>query len=188
MAHRQPQARTPRLRRDPAAGSTRGGASVATPDLRRRVRGNPLADGVRRSRPHAGTHRRVDRAVRSRACRRSSTWWASCSRADRCCCSAPTTRRPSISDRSSRVSASGASSSVEPGAGSDLASLTTRADRDGDEYAITGQKVWCSNGRISDWGICMARTDHDARPSQRHQLLSRRHAPIRESTFARSGR
>jgi alkylation response protein AidB-like acyl-CoA dehydrogenase len=52
----------------------------------------------------------------------------------------------------------------EPGAGSDLASLTTRADRDGDEYAITGQKVWCSNGRISDWGICMARTDQDAAP------------------------
>jgi alkylation response protein AidB-like acyl-CoA dehydrogenase len=52
----------------------------------------------------------------------------------------------------------------EPGAGSDLASLTTRADRDGDEYVLTGQKGWCSNGRISDWGICMARTDQTAKP------------------------
>jgi alkylation response protein AidB-like acyl-CoA dehydrogenase len=53
----------------------------------------------------------------------------------------------------------------EPGAGSDLASLTTRAEPDGDGgWRLTGQKVWCSNGRISDWGICMARTDHDAPP------------------------
>ena len=47
----------------------------------------------------------------------------------------------------------------EPGAGSDLGSLTTRADLDGDHYVVNGQKVWCSGGRYSDWGILMARTD-----------------------------
>ncbi len=49
----------------------------------------------------------------------------------------------------------------EPGAGSDLASLATRADRDGDNFIVNGQKVWCSGGRCSNWGILMARTNHD---------------------------
>jgi alkylation response protein AidB-like acyl-CoA dehydrogenase len=46
----------------------------------------------------------------------------------------------------------------EPGSGSDLASLSTRAELDGDRYTINGQKVWCSGGRYSNWGILMART------------------------------
>lgn len=57
----------------------------------------------------------------------------------------------------------------EPGAGSDLASLATRAEQDGDEYILSGQKVWCSNGRISDWGICMART---GAPDSKHRGIS----------------
>ena len=57
----------------------------------------------------------------------------------------------------------------EPGAGSDLASLSTKAVRDGDEFVVTGQKVWCSGGRYSNWGIPVARTDADA---PRHRGLS----------------
>jgi alkylation response protein AidB-like acyl-CoA dehydrogenase len=50
----------------------------------------------------------------------------------------------------------------EPGAGSDLGSLSTKAERDGDRYIVNGQKVWCSGGRYSNWGILMARTNPDA--------------------------
>jgi alkylation response protein AidB-like acyl-CoA dehydrogenase len=46
----------------------------------------------------------------------------------------------------------------EPGAGSDLGSLSTRAELDGQRYVVNGQKVWCSGGRYSNWGILMART------------------------------
>lgn len=50
----------------------------------------------------------------------------------------------------------------EPGAGSDLAGLGTRAVRDGDEYVVNGQKIWTTMAHISAFGILIARTDADA--------------------------
>jgi alkylation response protein AidB-like acyl-CoA dehydrogenase len=49
----------------------------------------------------------------------------------------------------------------EPGAGSDLAGITTRATRDGDRWILNGSKIWSSGAYYADYGMCLARTDWD---------------------------
>ena len=49
----------------------------------------------------------------------------------------------------------------EPGAGSDLAGITTRADRDGDSWILNGSKIWSSGAYYADYGMCLARTNWD---------------------------
>jgi alkylation response protein AidB-like acyl-CoA dehydrogenase len=57
----------------------------------------------------------------------------------------------------------------EPGAGSDMAAIRTKAIRDGDEYVINGQKTWSTRAVFADWVFCIFRTDPD---SSRHKGLS----------------
>jgi alkylation response protein AidB-like acyl-CoA dehydrogenase len=54
----------------------------------------------------------------------------------------------------------------EPGAGSDLASLKTRAVRDGDHYLVNGQKTWTTLGQYADWIFCLVRTSTEGKPQE----------------------
>ncbi|MGE8366441.1 acyl-CoA dehydrogenase family protein [Cupriavidus basilensis] len=59
----------------------------------------------------------------------------------------------------------------EPGSGSDLASLKTRAERRGDRYIVNGQKIWTTMAQYADWIFCLVRTDPDARQQEGISML-----------------
>ena len=54
----------------------------------------------------------------------------------------------------------------EPGSGSDLASLKTKAERVGDHYMVNGQKIWTTQAQFADWIFCLVRTSAEGRPQQ----------------------
>ena len=54
----------------------------------------------------------------------------------------------------------------EPGSGSDLASLKTKAERDGDHYIVNGQKTWTTLGHFADWIFCLVRTSNEGKPQE----------------------
>ncbi len=74
----------------------------------------------------------------------------------------------------------------EPGAGSDLAGVETRADDMGDSYLVNGSKIWTSYADQADWIFCLVRTNSDGAETRRHQLPAVRHGITRRQHVSRS--
>ena len=121
----------------------------------------------------AGTSRSATSTTRNSAWPARRRWRPSARAcAPRCCCALARRSRSSVSCRASaRATTSGCRATREPGAGSDLASLKTRAERRGDHYLVNGQKIWTTLGHYGDWIFCLVRTDAARREAAGgHQL------------------
>ena len=101
----------------------------------------------------------------------------------------PTSRRPSTCPASSRASTSGARASPSRTPAPTSPACAPRAVRDGDDYVITGQKIWTSFGHVADYCEMLVRTDPEAPEAPRHHLADRAdgHAGHRRPPAAHDG-
>jgi len=92
-------------------------------------------------------------------------------------------QRRELLPRMARGEYLGAFSLSEPNAGSDVANITCRARRDGDDWVINGSKMWCTFADGADYLTLFARTDPDVDPTARHKGISAFHIPKQRGTL-----